>query len=477
MPDTETVRDHREAVVPLRRNRGFSLLLGGSWVSMLGSRVTTIAYPLMVLAISRSPLLAGWACFAATAPSVLFYLPAGAIVDRCNPRLAMLVCEICRGLVIASMVAALLMSELTVWRLIAAAVVEEILEVFSNLAERRLTCSLVEPGHVPSALARTEARTHLAVLLGRPLGALLFGISHILPFSFDSLTFGVSAVSLMRMRKYQRDGSCAPLPKTRLTREIGDGFRWLRNDPLALVALPLTAGTTFVGQALIMIFLSEAQSSNLTTSAIGIILAASGVGGVLGSLVAPPLFRTFNFYMFNAQLAGWLLAFACLTEWGWRSFPCMAVAMMFMSFTGALGNVALDNYIAQTVGPALLGRVMSINSLISFAALALGPLFGAVVLRLHGPHAAVVALLFLVGLLCVATPVLPGWEALCHPAEHVAKVLHQRLAAWSQSRRDSAAQPPPGPAEPASCPSGGTNRQIFIPPGGARTSVTDVLSG
>jgi hypothetical protein len=82
---------------------------------------------------------------------------------------------------------------------------------------------------------------------------------------------------------------------------------------------------------------------------------------------------------------------------------------------------------------------MSINSLISFSALALGPLFGAVVLRLHGPHAAVVALLFLVGLLCVAAPVLPGWEALCHPAEHITKVLHHRVAAWSRERRNSAA--------------------------------------
>jgi MFS family permease len=435
MLDTETVRVHRDTVVPLRRNHGFSLLLGGSWISMLGSRVTTIAYPLLVLAISGSPLLAGWACFGATAPSVLFYLPAGAIIDRCNPRLAMLVCEILRGLVIASVVTAMVMSKLTVWQLILAAVVEQILEVFSNLAERRLTCSLVEPGNVPSALARTEARTHLAVLLGRPLGALLFGISHILPFSFDSLTFGVSAAALLRMRKHQGGNSCPPPPRTGISREIGEGLMWLRSDPFALIALPLNAGTTFVGQALIMIFLSEAHAYSLTTFAIGISLAASGVGGVLGSMAAPPLFRRFGYYMFNAQLAGWLLTFACLTEWGWRSFPCMAAAMMFMSFTGAMGNVALDNYITRTAGPTLLGRVMSINSLISLAALAVGPLFGAIVLRVHGPHDAVVALLFLVGLLCVAAPVLPGREVLCHPAEYIAQSLHHRVAARSHVRR------------------------------------------
>jgi hypothetical protein len=254
MLDTGTVGDYRDTVVPLRRNRGFSLLLGGSWVSMLGSRVTTIAYPLLVLAISGSPLLAGWACFAATAPSVLFYLPAGAIVDQWNPRLAMLFCESLRGLVIASVVAAMVMSELTVWQLISAAAVEEILEVFSNLAERRLTCSLVEPGNVPSALARTEGRTHLAVMLGRPLGAVFFGISHIFPFAFDSLTFWVNTAALLRMRKHQGGTAYLSPPRTRLTREIGEGLTWVRTDPFALIALPLNAGTTFVGQALIMFF-------------------------------------------------------------------------------------------------------------------------------------------------------------------------------------------------------------------------------
>ncbi len=152
----DTAPGHHGTVEPLRRNHGFLLLLGGSSISMLGSRVTTIAYPLLVLTISGSPLLAGWACFAATAPSVLVYLPGGAIVDRCNPRLAMLASEIVRGLVIASVVVSLAMSELTVGQLIAAAVVEEIFEVFSSLAERRLTCTLVELDNVPSALAQTE---------------------------------------------------------------------------------------------------------------------------------------------------------------------------------------------------------------------------------------------------------------------------------------------------------------------------------
>jgi len=434
MLDTETAPGDHGLVAPLRRNHGFWLLLGGSSISMLGSRVTTIAYPLLVLAISGSPVMAGWACFAATAPSVLFYLPAGAIVDRCNPRIAMLICEILRGLVIASVVAALLMSELTVLQLIVAAVVEEIFEVFSSLAERRLTYSLVDPRNVPSALAQAEARTHAAVMLGRPLGAFLFGISHSLPFFLDSLSFGASAASLLPLRKYQRSNSCARPPKARITREMAEGFGWLLRHPFALIALPLTAGTTFVGQALIMIFLSEAHAYSLTTFAIGISLAASGVGGALGSLAAPWLLRRYGYPLFKAQLAAWVLTFAFLTLWGWRSYTSMAGAMMFMSFTGAAGNVTLDNYIAENTGEALLARVMSISSLISFAALALGPLCGAVALRWHGPRVAVTGLLITVGLLWAMAPAEPD-DGPYHPVVHIAQSVGYRVAAWSHARR------------------------------------------
>ncbi len=109
--------------------------------------------------------------------------------------------------------------------------------------------------------------------------------------------------------------------------------------------------------------------------------------------------------------------------------------MMFMSFTGALGNVALDNYIAQTAGPALLGRVMSIYSLISFAALALGPLFGATVLSEHSPQHAVLALLVTVGMLWALAPPQADGKTPHRPAERIAQSLGHRVAAWSQARR------------------------------------------
>ena len=89
----------RAKTSPRRFTANFRLLMGGSFVSMLGSRVSSIAYPLLVLALTGSAADAGWASFATLAPSVLAYLPAGALIDRWDPRKALLRSEMGRGLV------------------------------------------------------------------------------------------------------------------------------------------------------------------------------------------------------------------------------------------------------------------------------------------------------------------------------------------------------------------------------------------
>ncbi|MGH2871801.1 MAG: MFS transporter, partial [Solirubrobacteraceae bacterium] len=67
------------AFVPLRRNRDFRLLWGGQAVSALGSQVSLIAYPLLVLATTGSPARAGIVGFAAQAPIAALAMPAGVL--------------------------------------------------------------------------------------------------------------------------------------------------------------------------------------------------------------------------------------------------------------------------------------------------------------------------------------------------------------------------------------------------------------
>jgi MFS family permease len=366
------------ATVPIGRlRRDFRLLLAGSSVSMLGSRVSAIAYPLLALTLTRSPLAAGWTCFAATAPSVVFYIPAGALIDRWDARRAMLTCEFLRGVAIGCLVVLLVSQHLTVTLLIELAVVEEILEVFSHLAERRIVRSLVDPGKAATALAQNEARTHAVVMLGRPVGAALFGAEPFLPFLLDAATFVVSTATLVpiRYRKSEYAELAAATPN--LSQEIREGFHWLRADHFFFRSIFRTAGTTLIFQALVIIFLGEASQQHLAKFAIGAILAASGLGGVFGSMLTTFLSRKFKpKTLFDMQLSIWALTFLALALSGGTPVIFLAIGMIVLGFTGAIGNIALDSYIVETVPENILARVLSVERLTSFAALAIGALLG-----------------------------------------------------------------------------------------------------
>jgi hypothetical protein len=57
--------------VPLRRNRDFMLLWSGQVVSTVGMRVSALAYPLLVLYLTGSPLQADLVASAQSAPFLL----------------------------------------------------------------------------------------------------------------------------------------------------------------------------------------------------------------------------------------------------------------------------------------------------------------------------------------------------------------------------------------------------------------------
>lgn len=396
---------HGEATVSSAdsRIRDFWLLLAGSSAAALGSRVSTIAYPLLALAITHSPADAGLTGFAAVVPGILLYLPGGLLVDRIAPRRTMLVSECGRGLVIAAVISALVFRQPYAWELAIAAMADQSLRVFAELAERRLTSSLLQPGREAAGLARSEAWGHSAVLVGRPLGGLLFGLARALPFAAEIGSVLVSVVTLLPIRSGRAGDQPAPAGhgywhSCRLARrDLAEAWRWWRGDSFAKLAALMTAGTTFIGQALIMVFLIDAQSQHRSSIEVGLVLGASGAGGAVGSAVASRLFSRFRFALLHRQLWVWTGALAVLWSAGGHSMIFMALTMATMGFTGALGNIAVDTYLVQVPSRTMLARLVSIDRFTSLVALALGPLVGGIVMQAYGLRVTI-ALLFVITL-------------------------------------------------------------------------------
>jgi len=389
-----TLRRPGTLSVPFRRAHDFRLLMAGSCVSMLGSRMTTIACPLLALYLTDSPLAAGLVAFSATVPSILAYIPAGALVDHWDPRRTMILSEFGCGTAIATIVIRLAMGRPSILLLVAVVVVDEVLKVFSTLAERRYVRSLMPPAHMSSSVqANIEARSHVVVLGGRPLGTFLFSLQPILPFLADALSFVVSISFIASLKDKQVvTARVARVSRRQLRNDISEGLVWLLHDSYARAAMTLSACTTLIGQALIIIFLVEAHASRMPSVTMGLALAASGGGGVLGSMLASRLPAPPKASLILVQMITWVVALAFLALLGWRSFPCMAIVMAVQSITGALGNIEIDTYINQNVDENMLGRVTSIGRLIAFSAFAVGPMLGGILVQLYGAQNAIIVL-------------------------------------------------------------------------------------
>jgi MFS family permease len=55
--------------------------------------------------------------------------------------------------------------------------------------------------------------------------------------------------------------------------------------------------------------------------------------------------------------------------------------MAILGLTGALGNIALDTHLMQNADKEMLARVTSVGRLASFAACAIGPVIGGLLVR------------------------------------------------------------------------------------------------
>ena len=89
------------------------LLWLGQAVSSLGTGISQLAFPLLILAETRSPAAAGVAGALQQAPLFFFSLPAGALVDRWDRKRVMLVCTLGLLLCLASIPVALIFWRLT----------------------------------------------------------------------------------------------------------------------------------------------------------------------------------------------------------------------------------------------------------------------------------------------------------------------------------------------------------------------------
>ncbi|MBB5857459.1 MFS transporter [Amycolatopsis umgeniensis] len=393
-------------VPPLYRNRDFVLLWAGSAVSILGSNVSNVAYPLLVLALTGSATDAGLTGFVSLLPQLLFQLPAGALVDRCDRKRMMIYCDLLCALVLGTLVVALLFGRLTLPHILVVGFLEGTFAVCYRLAAAAAVPNVVDASQLPLALARNEARRRGAAMLGKPLGGILFGFGRAVPFVFDIVSYAVSVLTLGLIRKdfqVQRD-TASKRPRAA---EFTEGAVWLWRQPFLRATTLLIAGSNLLFQALFLVVIVIADNHGASPATVGFMLGIIAVGGVLGSLVAPAAARRLSLktVVIGANWV-WLLLVPLLVV---VDHPLLLGAVFgAMAFVGPLWNVGISAYQLAITPDHLQGRVLAAAGMIAFGAVPLGSLIGGYLLGWVGATSTVWLLTLWMGALALTTVISPA---------------------------------------------------------------------
>ncbi len=367
----------------LWRNRDYLLLWSGQLVSDTGTGISQIAYPLLVLAITGSPVQAGLVGALRSLTYVLVILPAGAWLDRWDRKRVMILCDVGRALVLASVFVTLAFDRLTITQLYITGFVEVLLGTFFDIAELSCLPQVVQQEQLPEALGRTQATTGVMNLLSPPLGGALFALRPLLPFLVDAVSYIASVCSLLFIRtpfQQQRD---APVRNLRV--DIAEGLRWLWHQPLLRTMALLTAGNIFFGAGQPLIVIVVAQQHHASAAIIGLIFGIAGIGSILGSLVVGRVHQRVSFAQMIVSLL-WLYAALWLPLALLPSPPVLGLILALLFFIGPFYNVTYVSRRLAMTPDVLQSRVNSVARLLGLGFAPLGLALTGLLLQYGGPE-------------------------------------------------------------------------------------------
>jgi MFS family permease len=230
------------------RNRAYRRLFGGVAATMLGQQMTLVAVPYQVYALTESSLLVGVTSIVALVPLIVFGLLGGAIADAMDRRRLMLITSV--GAAVTSgllAVQALLPGGGNLALLWVLAAFVSGFAAVNQPTRSAVIPAIVGPEGVAAANALSMTVRQAGVIVGPLLAGVLISVGNIfLAYAVDAVGFVVAALLVRGLPALPPGGNAGPLRLGSAVRGVGEGFAFLRTQPVLLM--------TFVVDVIAMLF-------------------------------------------------------------------------------------------------------------------------------------------------------------------------------------------------------------------------------
>lgn len=354
-----------------RDRRPVWALVVATGLSRVGSVITAIALPWLVLETTGSAGRAGLVGFAVLVPSLIAGIFGGALVDRLGFRTTSVATDLISALAIGAIPLSYATSGLRFWQLLLLVFVGGLMSIPGLSARRSMLPDLAHLAgmRIERVNALYEGCVQLSFVIGGPIaGGLvaIFGASRVL--WIDAVSFLVSAIAVAVWVPGRARGLASPS----YLRSLREGLGFLRGEPLLRwLAIGLFISNAFTNPLFAVVLPVFAKDRLGDAAQLGVLVALFGAGSLIGVLAYPRLPARWS------RRWLWVVAFAVFPSVYLAlaldaGFLAMA-ALLFVN--GAIGGPTnpLSVTIRHQRTPAeLRGRVFSSFSAVAMAAAPVG---------------------------------------------------------------------------------------------------------
>jgi MFS family permease len=380
------------------------------WIGLLAyfsaMQMQMVAQGWLVYQITDSAVSLGLVSAALGIPILLFSMFGGVIADQLDKRKIMIVTQI--GLSVLMLIIAILVSTNTIrfWHLVIGAFLTGLGFVFNVPARQAIIPELVDRNRLLNSISLNSLGMNVTRIVGPSIaGALMALISISLVYYIVAVLYILAAVSLFgvsnqrtrtpnirvsdtnRKAQYSIYGTVVGFI-SRVWIDLKEGISYMQQSRtilllMAMAFVPLAFGLPYLN--LMPVFAKDIFQ--MGAEGLGFLMAAAGLGAMVGSLIIASLgdFRHKGMLILVLALVFGLslLAFGLSQNFG------LSIATLLIVGSAGAGYMTVNNTLIQSnTDPRMLGRVMSIY-MISFSLMPLGTLPIAAVAEMIGVGTAI----------------------------------------------------------------------------------------
>ena len=375
-----------DARASLWRQADFLKLWTAETISVFGSQITGLAMPLTaILVLSATPFQVGLLNAMDTLPFLLVGLPAGVWVDRLRRRPILIVADLGRTILLASIPVAFVLGVLSMPQLYAVGLAVGILTVFFDVAYQSYLPALVDRDRLVDGNAKLEISRSAAAVAGPPVGGGLIGLLGApIAIALDASSFLVSALGILAIRRREP----APEPhldaageRVGMARSIREGLAYVgRHRLLRSIAACTGTANLFGAMAWSVLMLYAVQVLGLTPGTIGLVLGVGSVGFLVGAFLPDRVQRRVGLgpaIVGSALLGGLAVLLVPLAPIA-MPLPFLIASQFLVGIGQVVYNVSQVS-LRQAITPdAMLGRMNATMRFVVWGTMPVGALVGGI---------------------------------------------------------------------------------------------------